>query len=125
MLAIGEVEAVIGKIKVKDIIYLLVVVSSTKVADRKTRNTEIRRIDKVVPLLIDPNERVDADVLKSESNNFSKLKKNSHKTIMKLVSGKSTVDQPKLVDEILKLFNDNGDFYFETEGGDLTRNIQM
>lgn len=117
-------EAVIGKIKVEDIIYLLVVVNSTKVADRKTRNTEIRRIDKVAAILVDPNERVETDVLESGGNNFSKLK-NSQKKFIKFVSGKSTVVQPKLVDEILRLFNDNGDFYLETGGGDLTRNIQM
>ncbi|KAE9549760.1 hypothetical protein FO519_007030 [Halicephalobus sp. NKZ332] len=123
-LAIGTIEAVIGKIKVEDIVYLLVVVNSTKVAVRERRNTEIRRIDKVAAVLVDPKERVEADVLESGSNNFSKLK-SSQKKFIKFVSGKSTIVQPKLVDEILRLFNDNGDFYFETNGGDLTKNIQL
>uniref|UniRef100_A0AC34QBH4 SAC domain-containing protein n=1 Tax=Panagrolaimus sp. JU765 TaxID=591449 RepID=A0AC34QBH4_9BILA len=120
--AIGEIDAVLGKLRIEDRNFLLVVAGSTQVANRVRKQSEIRRIDRVVAIFVDPNERIDSNQFQ-ETNHLTKLK-NSQKTLIKFVSRKTGFVQPRLVSDVLRLFNDNGDFYFETNNEDLTRNLQ-
>lgn len=118
--SLGEIDGIIGKIKINEHVYVFLIINSTKVANLD-KDKEIKRIDKVISICITNGERIDS--IDGRSNHLDKLK-NSQKKLIKLVSRKTDYIQPKIVDELLKLLNDNGDFYFETNYGDITKNTQ-
>jgi hypothetical protein len=120
---IGEIDAVLGKLVIEDTTFLLAVTHSTKIADRIKSESEIRKIERICALPIDAEYSINATFFSGGSpTHIEKIKKSQ---IVKFVSGfKPQIPQPKVVDEILRLFNDNGDFYYETAGGDITNNLQ-
>uniref|UniRef100_A0A914YHN1 SAC domain-containing protein n=1 Tax=Panagrolaimus superbus TaxID=310955 RepID=A0A914YHN1_9BILA len=120
---IGEIDAVIGKLVIEETTFLLAVTHSTRIATRIKSENEIRKIERICALPIDSEHQIDASYFSGGSpTHIEKIKKSQ---IIKFVSGfKPVIPQPKVVDEILRLFNDNGDFYYETAGGDITNNLQ-
>ena len=119
---LGEIHAVIGKLTDSESVFLLAVTHSSNVAIRTKTGKEIRKIERICALPIDSDYEVDSSYFGPIPTHLQKIKKSK---FIKLVSGYAPpVPQSKVVDEILRLFNDNGDFYYETDGGDITKNLQ-
>ena len=119
---LGEIDAILGKLQIDDSVFLLAVIQSSKVAVRAKSEKEIWKIERIAALPIDADYQVDVSYFGSRTTQLDKIKKSQ---IIKVLSGyKPPVPQPKVVDEILRLFNDNGDFYYETDGGDITNSLQ-
>uniref|UniRef100_A0A7E4V144 SAC domain-containing protein n=1 Tax=Panagrellus redivivus TaxID=6233 RepID=A0A7E4V144_PANRE len=138
LICLAEVDAVIGKLVVDEAVFILVVIGSTKVAtapNRQVDNAEIRRIDRVVAVpVVDVGTPVDKSVFEGSSsggNAVANKLKTQQRKLLKLVGGGASggrkapqIESPRVLEEVLRLFNDNGDFYFTTETADLTRNVQ-
>uniref|UniRef100_A0A914C5A7 SAC domain-containing protein n=1 Tax=Acrobeloides nanus TaxID=290746 RepID=A0A914C5A7_9BILA len=118
---IGDIRTFIGKIYVEGIYYLLVVVEQSSIGKYGPAQAEIFRIDRVAAIPVINNGRIDRSFLDGSMSTIEKLK-NSQKKLMKFVSDKIAAGQKMLIDEILKLFNANGDFYYSKDA-DLTLSI--
>ncbi|TKR96464.1 hypothetical protein L596_010475 [Steinernema carpocapsae] len=121
-IANGEVQTVLGRLDLDgQQTFLLVVSRATPVA--KYRNgTKVLQIERVNAIPMENNGRVEDFTLDgAASGNLEKLK-NHQKKLMKFVTNKITY--PKKIDEILRLFNDGGDFYYASGGEDITLCLQ-
>ncbi|VDN06935.1 unnamed protein product [Thelazia callipaeda] len=103
---LGEFVVFIGKILVENECYLLLGTQCTPVASYPCINDEINRIDRVIAVPVEKDGH--PSKLNSSMSKLEKIKI-SQKKVMHFVTGKgSTV---RLIDEILRLFNDGEDFY--------------
>ncbi|KAK0423727.1 hypothetical protein QR680_008299 [Steinernema hermaphroditum] len=118
----GAVETVLGKLELDgQQTFLLVVSRASPVADYRN-GTKILHVDRVNAVPIEDNGRVEDFTLDGAAcGNLEKLK-NQQKKLMKFVTNKITY--PRKIDEVLRLFNDGGDFYYASEGEDITLCLQ-
>uniref|UniRef100_A0AC35U967 SAC domain-containing protein n=1 Tax=Rhabditophanes sp. KR3021 TaxID=114890 RepID=A0AC35U967_9BILA len=109
---ISEIYGVIGILVVEKNTYLLVITNCSVVGNFRIHSENIYKIDRIFAIQINDNDKIDVIKIEASTNAIDKLK-SSHKKMMKFVSGKIQQTQTDaLVDDLLKMFNENGDFYF-------------
>ncbi|VDK73880.1 unnamed protein product [Litomosoides sigmodontis] len=114
---LGEFPAFIGKISVESECYLLVAVECTPVAAYPCTNDAINHIDRVIAIPVEKNGLPCKPIM--SPSKLEKIKM-SQKRVLHFVTGKR--NSVRLIDEILRLFND-GDFYICFKK-DITLNTQ-
>ncbi|VDN53069.1 unnamed protein product [Dracunculus medinensis] len=104
---IGDVYGIIGVLKFESLAFLLVITKRSPVACFPCTQAKIYHIDCVTPIPIEIESNNIADA-KMRLDNV-KLRNYAQRKLMKFLSDK--IQPVNLVEEILHLFNDNGDFY--------------
>ncbi|CAI4222193.1 unnamed protein product [Auanema sp. JU1783] len=117
----GTFQLFVGRLEIDNVYYLLLVSQSTRVGYFRNHDKKIPiyKIEKVKAVPIDVDERNLKHLL--EENQGGKLKVGTEK-LLKFVQEKIG-NQPTFLEEILKLFNDNPDFYYCLER-DITRSTE-
>uniref|UniRef100_A0A0N5AB61 SAC domain-containing protein n=1 Tax=Syphacia muris TaxID=451379 RepID=A0A0N5AB61_9BILA len=116
---ICTVYGLIGVIRVEGICYLLLIASITPVASLPCSTEKIFHIDKACALPVEDNNSIDTVQLDGVSGKFVKVA--NQKKLIKLKNDR--VPSTRVIDEILRLFNSDGDFYV-CFGRNLTLNTQ-
>lgn len=117
----GDVQGVLGTLHADGSPYLLVVVATTAVAKVAHTQKDILRIDRIVAVPVADDGRIDTQLLQQNgaiANGLDKLR-SQPKKLLKLVSDRTTPSAAKVIDDVVKLVNDSGNFYFSI-GHDLT-----
>ncbi|CEF68649.1 Phosphatidylinositide phosphatase SAC2 [Strongyloides ratti] len=121
---ICDIYGVLGTIDINGSHFLLVITAVSIVGSFRTEVETIYKINKISAISIDDNNKVDDVQLINNSNALEKII-NSHKKVIQFVSDKIQPQQYQktLLDDVLKMFNENGDFYFSYKHS-LTLNTQ-
>ncbi|KHN79064.1 Phosphatidylinositide phosphatase SAC2 [Toxocara canis] len=119
-LEVGEVSGVVGSLCADNERFLLLITHCTPVATYPCSQEKIYHVDRVIAVPLEENAKIDKFQLDGSVTQMGRIK-SSQKKLMKFVTDK--VSSLRVVDEILALFNDNGDFYV-CFGNDLTLTTQ-
>lgn len=117
---IGVVYGLVGALRSENVRYLLLIFQMTPVASFPYSEEKIFHVDKVCAIPVENNNMVDVVQLDGTSGTLSRII-NQQKKLMKLMNDK--IASTRIIDEILRLFNNDGDFYVSF-GRNLTLNTQ-
>uniref|UniRef100_A0A0K0FXZ8 Phosphatidylinositide phosphatase SAC2 (inferred by orthology to a human protein) n=1 Tax=Strongyloides venezuelensis TaxID=75913 RepID=A0A0K0FXZ8_STRVS len=108
-----DIYGVIGIIDIDGSYFLLIITSASIVGSFRTESDTIFKINKISAISIEDNNKIDDTQLINNTNALEKII-NSHKKVIKFVSDKIQPQQYQktILDDVLKMFNENGDFYF-------------
>ncbi len=108
---LGEVVGFIGKVLADDCPYLLVITESQDVGVIGPVDETVHQIKKIVAVPVIDDGVVNKGYLENSSNGLDRLK-NHQKKLFKFVTRVGT--SLKIIDEVTKLVNDSGSFYYCT-----------
>ncbi|PAV65221.1 hypothetical protein WR25_20741 isoform A [Diploscapter pachys] len=109
----GEFVTFLGKLTIEDAQYLLLATESTVVGNFQEKDGKqhpIQRINRVRAIPKSCDEKTVRSLLEVQRSAADKLKSGTEK-LLKFMQER-VGEQPSLLDEILRLFNDDPDFYF-------------
>lgn len=120
-LDIGDVSGVVGSLRAANERYLLLITQCTPVATFPCTQAEIHHVDRVLAVQLEDNTTIDKIELSVAKTHLGKIR-SSQRKLLKFVSDKVS-SSSRTIDEILRLFNESGDFYV-CFGSDLTLTAQ-
>lgn len=118
---LGEVACFFGKLATDEGPFLLFVTQTSTVGELGRSGASVQRVDKVVAVPVADDGSMTFSCLDNEPNGLEKLK-TKQKRLLHFVTNRGSISN-KVVDEVLKLINDSGSFYY-SDSLDLTLSSQ-